>query len=61
MLGIGEIWYFRGERVFSQNDHCIMKIDEQLWFPKVWADNQIHKMLGVAGVRFMGIGTLQIM
>jgi hypothetical protein len=30
MLGIGEVWYFRGkEGVFSQNDNSIMVFDEQ--------------------------------
>jgi hypothetical protein len=30
MLGIGEVWYFRGkEGVFSQNDDSIMVGDQQ--------------------------------
>jgi hypothetical protein len=30
MLGIGDVWYFRGkEGLFLPNQHCIMKIDKQ--------------------------------
>jgi hypothetical protein len=30
MLGIGEVWYFRGkEGVFSPNDNSIMVFDQQ--------------------------------